>query len=240
MIRLMPGEVDAVLLGQPLHLTEQRHVPRAVAAPAAGRPPGADQAQPVVLPQGLRVHAGQLARPPRSRRRRRRRRRPRGVLAPARSTRLGVIRLPACTAAVICGRGSSFISSAVLDHLALRRGQPDRAPRPRGSPAGRRLPLPGTPVPRTRSVRPLGVPGGTFSVTVPSRVGTGSVVPSTASANGDRHGQREVVALAAEQRVPATWTTTNRSPAGPPRWPGAPLPASRIRWPSRRRPGCVR
>ena len=56
----MPGEVDAVLLREPLHLAEQGDVPRAVPAAAAGRAAGADQTEPVVLPQRLGVHAGQL------------------------------------------------------------------------------------------------------------------------------------------------------------------------------------
>ena len=54
------GEVDAVLLREPLHLAEQRDVPRAVPAAAAGGAAGADQAEPVVLAQRLGVHAGQL------------------------------------------------------------------------------------------------------------------------------------------------------------------------------------
>jgi len=37
-------------------------------------------------------------------------------------------------------------------------------------------------LPRARSVRPLGVPGGTRKVTTPSSVGTRRSVPSTASA----------------------------------------------------------
>ena len=39
------------------------------------------------------------------------------------------------------------------------------------------------PRPRTRSVRPDGVPGAIFSATDPSSVGTRSVVPSAASPN---------------------------------------------------------
>ncbi len=54
------GQVHALALAQPLHLAQQRDVPGRVAAPAAGRPAGADQPQPVVAAQRLRVQAGQL------------------------------------------------------------------------------------------------------------------------------------------------------------------------------------
>jgi hypothetical protein len=93
-------------------------------------------------------------------------------------------------------------------------------------------PLPGTPRPRTRRVRPLAVPGGTLSETVPSSVGTVSVVPSAASANVIGTVSVRSASLRPNSACSATWTTTNRSPAGPPRRPGAPLPASRMRWPS--------
>jgi hypothetical protein len=56
---LDPGQVDAVLLAQPLDLAQQRHVPGAVAPPAAGGPARLDQAHPVVLAQRLRMHPGQ-------------------------------------------------------------------------------------------------------------------------------------------------------------------------------------
>ena len=78
-----------------------------------------------------------------------------------------------------------------------------------------------------------GVPGGTRRVTEPSSVGTRRSVPSTASAIGDRHGQRQVVAATRPNRSSArTLTSTYRSPAGPPRSPGSPRPPSRIRCPS--------
>ena len=93
-------------------------------------------------------------------------------------------------------------------------------------------PLPGTPRPRTRSVRPLAVPAGTLSETVPSRVGTVSVVPRDASAKVIGTVSVRSSPLRPNSECSATWTTTNRSPAGPPRRPGAPLPASRMRWPS--------
>src|SRR4051812_48216220 len=40
---LDPGEVDALLLGQPLHLAQQRHVPGRVAPAAAGGPARVDE-----------------------------------------------------------------------------------------------------------------------------------------------------------------------------------------------------
>ena len=57
---LDPGEVDALLLRQALHLAEQRDVARGVAPAAAGGRARDDETEPVVLPQRLRVHAGEL------------------------------------------------------------------------------------------------------------------------------------------------------------------------------------
>ena len=54
------GQVDALLLGEPLHLAQQRDVAGRVAPPAAGRPAGADEPQPVVAAQRLGVQAGEL------------------------------------------------------------------------------------------------------------------------------------------------------------------------------------
>jgi Transposase len=54
------GQVDAVLLRQPLHLAQQCDVAGGVAAPAAAGPARGHQAEPVVLPQRLRVHPGEL------------------------------------------------------------------------------------------------------------------------------------------------------------------------------------
>src|SRR5690606_14599109 len=53
-----PGEVDTLLLGEPLDLAELVDVALGVAAPAARRALRHDQAQPVVRAQGLGVHAG--------------------------------------------------------------------------------------------------------------------------------------------------------------------------------------
>src|SRR2546430_8706363 len=90
----------------------------------------------------------------------------------------------------------------------------------------------GTPLPRTRSVRPLGVPGGTRTVTEPSSVGTVRSTPLTASGN--------VIGTASVRSSPyrpyrlssRTLIRTYRSPAGPPRAPGSPRPDSRIFCPS--------
>ena len=53
-------EVDALLLRQPLHLAEQGDVAGGVAPPAACRPAGADEPQPVVAAEGLGVQPGEL------------------------------------------------------------------------------------------------------------------------------------------------------------------------------------
>ena len=66
-------------------------------------------------------------------------------------------------------------------------------------------PCAATPLPLTRKVRPLEVPGGILSVTgAPVRVGTLTSPPRAASAKRDRHRQGEVVAGAPEQRCGAT------------------------------------
>ena len=54
------GEVDTLVLRQPLHLTQQIDVVLRVAAAAAGAALRADQAEPVIGAQRLRMHAGQL------------------------------------------------------------------------------------------------------------------------------------------------------------------------------------
>src|SRR5262249_45984774 len=55
------GEVDSILLGQPLHLAEHQDVPERVAPASAGRPARRDQAEPVVGTERLRVQPGQLS-----------------------------------------------------------------------------------------------------------------------------------------------------------------------------------
>src|SRR6266566_762026 len=82
-------------------------------------------------------------------------------------------------------------------------------------------------------VRPFGVPGGMRTVTgTPWCVGTLISAPSTAS--GKVTGTVMVRLSPDRPKIGCgvTWTCTYRSPAGPPRSPGAPLPLSLIRWPS--------
>src|SRR5690606_23570616 len=55
---LDPGEVDPVLLAEPLDLAKEHHVTKAVAPPASRRPARLHQPDPVVLTQGLGVHSG--------------------------------------------------------------------------------------------------------------------------------------------------------------------------------------
>src|SRR5262249_54956537 len=97
----------------------------------------------------------------------------------------------------------------------------------------------GTPLPRTRRVRPLGVPGGTRTVTEASSVGTVRSTPLTASG--------KVIGTARVRSSPCrpnsgssrTLISTYRSPAGPPREPGSPRPDRRIFCPSAT-PGGIR
>ncbi len=54
------GQIDALVLGQPLHLTQQVHVVLRIPPSPTGSAARADQAEAVVGAQGLGVHAGQL------------------------------------------------------------------------------------------------------------------------------------------------------------------------------------
>ena len=56
------GQVDAVLLGQALHLAQQSDITCRVPASAAPGTTRGHQPEPVVLAQRLRVHAGELGR----------------------------------------------------------------------------------------------------------------------------------------------------------------------------------
>ena len=58
----MPDEADALLLGEALHLAQQRDVAAGVAAAAAPGPRRGHQTEPVVLAQRLGVHAGERGR----------------------------------------------------------------------------------------------------------------------------------------------------------------------------------
>ncbi len=91
-----------------------------------------------------------------------------------------------------------------------------------------------TPRPLTRKVRPLVVPDGSRSVTgAPPRVGTLISAPSAASGNVTGKDRVRLSPLRPKSRCGCTCTVTMRSPVGPPRSPGAPLPLSRMCCPSR-------
>ena len=53
-------EVDALVLGEPLNQPESGDVVRRIAPTALGRPARRDETHPVVRPQGLRMHPGQM------------------------------------------------------------------------------------------------------------------------------------------------------------------------------------
>src|SRR5690606_4169762 len=198
-------------------------------APARG-PVRGDQTQAVVLPQGLREQAGELGR--------HRDDVDRGVLGQfIRITSTAVHRNQAPFAAWnSSARGSS---PAVASRYAssASRAFPDRFLGTLTSTVTSRSPrvpsLRTAPLPRARMVRPLGVPGGSFSVTGgPPSVGTRTSPPSAASANVTGTVTVRLSPLRPNTGCLPTCTTTYRSPAGPPRSPGAPLPRSRIRCPS--------
>src|SRR5215469_15381268 len=90
-----------------------------------------------------------------------------------------------------------------------------------------------TPLPRTLNVRPFGVPGGIRKLTGwPRRTGTLMSAPSAASVKVTGTVTVRLWALLPNTGWPDTCTRTYRSPLGPPRSPGAPLPLSLIRCPS--------
>src|SRR6516164_8943767 len=95
-------------------------------------------------------------------------------------------------------------------------------------PSLRRTPLPGA-----RNVRPLGVPAGIRMLTgTPRSVGTLISAPSAASVKVTGTDTVRLSPDRPKMGCGVTCTRTYRSPAGPPRSPGAPLPLSLIRWPS--------
>ena len=59
---LDPGQADALILGETLHLSQPGDVARRVATSPTPGPGRRDQTESVILPQGLRMHAGQLCR----------------------------------------------------------------------------------------------------------------------------------------------------------------------------------
>ena len=54
------GQADALILGETLNLSQPGDVARRVATSPAASPGRRDQTQSVILPQGLRMHAGKL------------------------------------------------------------------------------------------------------------------------------------------------------------------------------------
>src|SRR5690625_1216760 len=94
------------------------------------------------------------------------------------------------------------------------------------------------PLPRTRSLRPFCVPGGTFTVTgKPLMVGTRTSAPNAASGTVTGMVMVTLSPLRPNTACSFTWTTTYRSPFGPPFSPGAPLPLMRTFCPSFTPPG---
>src|SRR5215469_14546695 len=90
-----------------------------------------------------------------------------------------------------------------------------------------------TPLPRTRNVRPFGVPAGMRRFTgMPLSDGTLISAPRAASGNVTGTVTVRLWPDRPNTGCGSTCTRTYRSPAGPPRSPGAPLPLSLIRWPS--------
>src|SRR6201999_135639 len=85
----------------------------------------------------------------------------------------------------------------------------------------------------TRAVRPLGVPAGIRTVTgAPPCAGTLTSAPRASSANVAGADTVRLSPARPKTGCGVTCTRTYRSPAGPPRSPGAPLPLSLIRCPS--------
>src|SRR4051794_1523953 len=100
------------------------------------------------------------------------------------------------------------------------------------SPRCEPLPSTGGPSPRRRWTVPCLVPPGTRSFFVPCRVGTSTSAPPNASAIVIGTSTSRLSPLRTNTGESVTWVTTYRSPAGPPRKPASPLPASLIREPS--------
>src|ERR1700760_2101903 len=88
-------------------------------------------------------------------------------------------------------------------------------------------------------MRPSVVPLGTRTPTLPSSVGTESVVPSASSLKLTGTVTVRSSPSRANTLSDLTCTVTNRSPDGAPRRPASPWPASLIRWPSST-PGGIR
>src|SRR5699024_8595656 len=212
-----PGEVDTFLLRQALHLTQRLNIAHGVPASTTGRTAWRDDPQSVVLPQSLRVHTGQLGghRDHIDRR------------MSAEGRRVHVLRAPFArharpsreSGSDVADRNFSSASRASLLSVCGTSTSKVTIMSP-GVPSPRVAPLP-----RTRSLRPFCVPGGTFTVTgKPLMVGTRTSAPNAASGTVTGMVMVTLSPLRPNTACSFTWTTTYRSPFGPPFSPGAPLP----------------
>src|SRR5699024_987139 len=193
-----------------------------------------DQPDPVVGAQGLGVHAGHLGGDRDAEQHTRLRGAvrplgppvavlgagsggPRGHHTPAHPARgpKPAARSASASARSAAAASSPSVSGTVIVSVTSR----SPAPPPRR----------GTPLPRTRSVRPVEVPAGTFTPTRPSRVGTETVVPSASSSNDTGTLMVRLSPSRSNTGSGSTCTVTYRSPEGAPRIPAWPWPASRMR-----------
>ena len=216
--------------GQLRDRAQQLDVAQRVAAAATTGAAGRDQTEPVVGAQRLRVQPGQLGGD--ADHEDLRLRAGRDEVTHGRATvvmhlleqcrpRVGAVAGSAQASTAASGRRSSSsgtCTSTVTSRSPLRAVLASARPcRGRGTCA--RSACPAGTLMRDRRARRASAPR--------------SRAPSTASSNAHRHRDREVVALAAEQLGAARRARArNRSPFGPPLSPLAPLPLSRIRWPS--------
>ena len=199
------GQVDALVLAQPLHLAQQRDVPLAVAAAAAGAPGPAAPA-----PSG-RTAAGSAGACPASR----------AATEMISTFASEAVRRDVRSRSYMCSPPRSPRCAGARVRRAARRGAggvawrtPPARPGPRRSRSGgtctstvtSRSPAwpsrRATPLPRARSVRPLGVPGGTRSVTDAVERRHPQVGAEHRLGERDRHGQRQVVAGTARTARP--------------------------------------
>src|SRR5690606_21376127 len=179
-------EVHTVLLGQPLNLAQHLDLAQGVPAPAPHGPARRDESQPVVLSQGLRMHTSHLRSHGDDVQRFVVADQPSGSGHSDDESAFGVHgHLSFATAFISSARTSSpdvaarYSSSAFRASLLRFCGTATSTVTSRSP----RVPsLRAAPLPRTRNVRPLGVPGGSRSVTgAPVNVGTLISPPNAAS-----------------------------------------------------------
>src|SRR6266571_2389865 len=176
---LHPGEVDPVLLGQPLDHAESGDVSLGVPAGVPGRTGRLEKALALVDAERLGVHPGQLG----------------GHADHVDSPLVEPLgsfatRHPPClppASAASRARGEPFLASTSRSSSSSRRSSFDSLCGTSTRTVTSRSPAPpfgfGEPFPRTRNVLPLSVPAGIFRVTGPFRVGTSTFAPRAASAN---------------------------------------------------------